>query len=106
MPFRGIIAFVTVKGIESGVADRGFWLEIGRAIEAWSYRRAGEPTIVTLDITAVPCIVPRSCMNNTLLRKSIWWSYMIGSRFMRSAKRLLVEFVLSSLRRFHTVWNC
>jgi hypothetical protein len=82
-----MIAVATVKRIESRVADRGFWLQTGRAVKAFSCGRAGEPAVVTLDTTAVPRLVARSCINNTLLRESIWWGCMMGSMLMRSAKR-------------------
>jgi hypothetical protein len=62
-----------------------------QGFQLWQGR---EPTVVTLDTTAVPRLVARSCMNNTLL--SIWWGCMMGSMLMRSAKRLLPGFVLSS----------
>jgi hypothetical protein len=84
---RGMTAVATVKRIESRVADRGFWLQTGRAVKAFSCGRAGEPAVVTLDTTAVSSLVARSCMNNTLLRESIWWGCMMGSMLMRSAKR-------------------
>lgn len=67
-----MIAVTTVKGIESRVADRGFWLQTGRTVKAFSYGKASEPAIVTLDITAVPRLIVRAYMNNTLLRESIW----------------------------------
>ena len=41
--------------------------------QGFQLRRAGEPAVVTLDTTAVPRLVVPSCMNNTLLRESIWW---------------------------------
>jgi len=71
MPPRGMIVITIVKRIESGVADRGFWLQISRAVKAFSYGRASELIVVILDTTAVPCLIARSCMNNTLLRESI-----------------------------------
>jgi hypothetical protein len=40
--------------------------------QGFQLRRAGEPAVVTLDTTAVPRLVAPSCMNNTLLRESIW----------------------------------
>jgi len=86
-----MIAVATVKSIESRVADRGFWLQTGRAVKAFSCGRAGEQAVVTLHTTAVPCLVARSCMNNTLLRESIWRGCMMGSMLMRSAKRLLLS---------------
>ena len=87
MPSRGMIAVATVKRIESRVADRGFWLQTGRAVKAFSCGRTSEPAVVTLDTTTVPCLLARSCMNNTLLRESIWWRCMMGSMLIRSAKR-------------------
>jgi hypothetical protein len=36
-----------------------FWLQTGRAVKAFSCGRAGEPTVVTLDTTAVPRLVAR-----------------------------------------------
>jgi hypothetical protein len=47
--------------------------------QAFSCGRAGEPAVVTFDTAAVPYLVTRSCMNNTLLRESIWWGCMMGS---------------------------
>jgi len=41
--------------------------------QGFQLRRAGEPAVVNLDTTAVPRLVAPSCMNNTLLRESIWW---------------------------------
>jgi len=79
MPSRGMIAVATVKRIESRVADRGFWLQTGRAVKAFSCGRASEPAVVTLGTTAVPRHLARSCMNNALLRESIWWRCMMGS---------------------------
>ena len=59
MSFRGMIAVATVKDIESRVADRGFCLQTGRAVKAFSCGRAGDPTVATLDTTAVPLLVAR-----------------------------------------------
>jgi hypothetical protein len=106
MPSRGIIAVMIVKRIESRVANQGFWLQTGRAVKAFSYGRASETAVVTLDITAITHLVVQSCMNNTLLRESIWWRGMTGSMLMRSAKRGLSGFVLLSFGLFKTIKNC
>jgi len=76
-----------IQRIESRVADQGFWLQTGCAVKAFSFIRAGEPAAVTVDTTAVPRLVARACMNNPLLRESIWWRCIMGSMLMRSAKR-------------------
>jgi hypothetical protein len=39
---RGMIAVAIVKSIESRVADRGFWLQTGRAVKAFSCGGTGE----------------------------------------------------------------
>jgi len=41
--------------------------------QGFQLRKAGEPAVVTFDTTAAPRLVAPSCMNNTLLRESIWW---------------------------------
>ena len=87
MPFRGMIAVVIVKRIESRVADQRVLASNWLCLQCFSYGRAGEPAVVTLDTTAVLRLVAQACMNNTLLRESIWWRCMMGSMLMRSAKR-------------------
>jgi hypothetical protein len=46
--------------------------------QGFSCGRAGEPAVVTLDTTAVPHLVVRPCINNTLIRENIWWGCMIA----------------------------
>jgi len=54
MSSREMIAVATVKRIESRVADRGFWLQTGLSVKAFSWRKPSESAVVTLDTTAVP----------------------------------------------------
>ena len=41
------------------------------AVKAFSYGRAGDLAVVTVDTTAIPRLIVRVCMKNPLLRESI-----------------------------------
>jgi hypothetical protein len=55
-----------------------------QGFQLWQGRRTNCPNPRYNCRTAPCCAV---CMNNTLLRESIWWGCMMDSMLMRSAKR-------------------